>query len=86
MRKLVVLLILVFALLGCSQVTRDLEGVDVSDPYAVQVWANADLFPNLEYICLDEDGPTYLITTREYHQPQVVSETCVIEPQGQRQE
>ena len=81
--RLLLGLVLVLVLTGCdalgNQTTRDLEGVPITDPFAVQVYASPDEFPNLMLVCPEQDGPAYLITTREYHDPQRAFETCPLD-------
>jgi hypothetical protein len=63
-RKMLAAGMIVMALAGCSQTTRDLEDVPIDDPDKIEMYANVDSFPNVVRLCID--GVAFATTTRDY--------------------
>lgn len=65
MKKLLLALVALFVLAGCSFAeTRDFEGAPLRDPDESVVFSNVDGHPNLVRSCID--GVAFVTTTREY--------------------
>lgn len=52
------------ALAGCGSNRRDLEGIPLTEPSKVEIYANLDTQPNIVRLCID--GVALMTTSREY--------------------
>ena len=80
-KKIAVLGIIALSLTGCTSTLQDLEGIQAQHPDKIEVFQNADLFPNIELFCIH--GVAYLITTRDYAPVQRAAELDKVCPKSE---